>query len=145
MNNQREAFQKKVAEHKPGGEMQHEGEGQHSSPAVGTSTVTHHEDGSHSVSHHDGEKTHHPTAAHMGMHMAGKHDGGEHGHIAPHPAGATTHHVGMDGEVQGPHDHGSEEEAYSHLKGSIGDGAEMGEHEPAGMGGHEEETESSFE
>ena len=130
-NIERENFGKKIAamkggapgtEHAAGGEHSAE----HGSQVIGKSTVSHHEDGSHSVEHHDGEKSHHPSAGHMGMHMAGKHDGGEHGHIMPHAAGATTHHVDMSGEVQGPHEHGSEDEAYAHLKGSIGDGAEGG-------------------
>ena len=148
MNAQRENFKNKVAEHMKGGAAGgHPGAehgAEHASPVIGKSTVSHHEDGSHSVEHHDGEKSQHPSGAHLGMHMASKHDGGEHGHIMPHAAGATTHHVGMDGEVQGPQEHGSEDEAYSHLKGSIGDGAEMspegGAQMPEGEGGAEEDT-----
>ena len=129
MNTQREAFGKKVAEHmKSGAGGEHGsagGEGGHSSPVIGESKISHHEDGSHSVEHHDGEKTHHPSAGHMGVHMAAKHDGGEHGHIMPHGGGATTHHADMNGEVHGPDEHGSFEEGANHLNGAIGDGAEM--------------------
>ncbi len=133
MNTQREAFGKKVAEHMKGGAGDHnmtdgkDGKVEHSSPVIGTSTVHHHEDGSHSVEHHDGEQTHHPSGGHMGVHMAAKHDGGEHGHIHVHGGGATTHHIGADGEVQGPHDHESASDGMAHLDGAIGDG--MNDHD----------------
>ena len=147
MNTQREAFKGKVAEHMKssgGAETSHAGGGQKSE-----SRVEHHGDGTHTVHHADGEKSGpHPSMAHAAMHMAGKHDGGEHGHITPHPGGgATTNHVGMDGQVQGPHDHEAESDGYSHLQGSIGEGSEGGEMMPEGgaaMGGDGQE-ESSFE
>lgn len=145
MNTQRENFKGKVAEHmKAGAAGEHNSGGGHS----GSETrIEHHEDGTHSVHHADGEKSGpHPTMAHAAMHLAAKHDGGEHGHIMPHGAGATTHHVDMSGEAQGPHEHGSEDEAYSHLKNSIGEGAEMspdGETSMAGGAGDGED--SSFE
>lgn len=151
MNFQREAFKGKVAEHMKGGAGDHEmtkeggaGKPEHSSPVIGESKAMHHEDGTHSVEHHDGESSHHPNAAHMGMHMAAKHDGGEHGHIAPHGAGATTHHADIGGEIHGPDEHGSEDEAYAHLKGNIGDGAGTDETTPNMMGGEGGED-SSFE
>jgi hypothetical protein len=145
MNIQRENFGKKVAEHMKssgGGERHGSGEGAGKSE----SRIEHHGDGTHTIHHHDGETSGpHPSMAHAGMHMAGKHDGGEHGHIMPHAGGgATTHHVGMDGMVEGPHEHGSEEDGYDHLKQNIGDGADMmGEDGGQAPGGGEED--SSFE
>lgn len=148
MNNQREAFKGKVAEHMKGGAGDHnmkEGAGEeHSSPVIGTSTVNHHEDGSHSVEHHDGEKSHHPSGGHMGVHMAAKHDGGDHGHIHMHGGGTTTHHAGMDGQVQGPDEHGSFEEAANHLNGAIGDGGMPEGTEPGTANMGESAEDSSF-
>lgn len=139
MNDQRAAFKGKVAEHMKSSAA----DGEHETGAGGGSktTVEHHGDGTHTIHHADGEKSGpHPSMAHAMMHMTGKHDGGEHGHIMPHPAGATTHHVTMDGAVEGPHEHGSEDEAYNHLKGSIGEGAEMmPEGEMPRMGGGDQD------
>lgn len=142
-NREREAFANRAHESasrmRDGGhESKAGGMPEHSSPVIGTSTVHHHEDGSHSVEHHDGETTHHPSGGHMGVHMAAKHDGGEHGHIHAHERGATTHHVGMDGEVSGPHEHESVQEGGNHLMDMMGDGPEnetssvMGHQEPDG-------------
>jgi hypothetical protein len=151
MNAQRKEFQGRVAEHMKnmqagaGDRDMNEGKGEHSSPVIGESKISHHEDGSHSVEHHDGEKSHHPSAGHMGVHMAAKHDGGEHGHIHVHGGGAATHHVGADGEVQGPHEHESAEAGLNHLDGAIGDGAGMSaESEPGTMDGQGEGGDSSF-
>ena len=75
MNDQRKEFGKKVADHMKvqagaGDRNMNEGrEGEHSSPVIGESKVLHYEDGSHSVEHHDGEKSHHPSAGHMAVHM----------------------------------------------------------------------------
>lgn len=108
--------------------------------AMGKTVIHHMKDGSHHVEHHDGEKSEHPSMGHAGMHMAAKHDGGEHGHIHAHPeGGATTHHVGMDGQVTGPDEHGSVGEAANHLEGMMGDG-EMPEHEmPVASGAEDNE------
>ena len=150
MNDQRKEFGKKVADHMKvqagaGDRNMDEGrDGEHSSPVIGESKILHHEDGSHSVEHHDGEKTHHPSAGHMGVHMAAKHDGGEHGHIAPHGGGATTHHADMNGEVHGPDEHGSWDEASNHLNGAIGDGGEMSEGAEPGTASMGEDQDSSF-
>lgn len=149
MNAQREAFGKKVADHMKAGAGDHnmnEGSkgGEHSSPVIGESKIAHHEDGSHTVTHHDGETTHHPSGGHMGVHMAAKHDGGEHGHIMPHGGGATTHHSDIGGEVHGPDEHGSFEEAANHLNGAIGDGAEPDGDEAGNMAGEEGDGASSF-
>ena len=149
MNTQREKFKTEVAAHTSkagagGGGHASGGEGEHSSPVIGESHIKHHEDGSHSVEHHDGEKSHHPTGGHMGVHMAAKHDGGEHGHIMPHGGGATTHHTDMGGETHGPDEHGSFEEAANHLNGAIGDGTEAPEGTEPGTANMGEGEESSF-
>lgn len=115
---QRAAFKEHMGSMpKPGGEKSAGGE------AIGKTEIHHMSDGSHEVAHHDGEKSSHPNASHMAAHMAAKHEGGEHGHIHAHPeGGATTHHVGMDGQVAGPDEHGSVGEAADHLSGMMGDG-----------------------
>ncbi len=96
--------------------------------STGKTEIHHMADGSYEVTHHDGEKSSHPSMGHAGVHMAAKHDGGEHGHIHARPeGGASTHHVGMDGQVTGPDEHGSVGEAADHLSGMMGDG-EMPEH-----------------
>ncbi len=100
----------------------------------GQTTIMHGEDGSHTVKHADGEETEHPNIHHAMMAVASKHESGDHG-VMHHHGGmpehphegmeehhtVTTHHVGMDGEVQGPHHHGSPEEAGQHLASMMGD------------------------
>ena len=135
---QRTAFKEHVGgmKAKPAGE-----EGMHGGEAMGKTTIHHMSDGSHHIEHHDGEKSDHPSMGHAGMHMAAKHDGGEHGHIHAHPeGGAETHHVGMDGQVNGPEEHGSVGEAADHLSGMMGDG-EMPEQGamPEASGGNDNE------
>lgn len=140
MNAQREHFKGQVAEHmkvQAGGGDHNMDEG-----GDGHTHIEHHEPGKtpegapegtmHTIHHPDGEVSHHPNMGHAAMYLASKHDGGEHGHIHAHGAGATTHHVGIDGEVQGPHEHESEDEAFNHLKSSIGENAGMEHAEPDG-------------
>lgn len=90
------------------------------------STMIHHEDGTHSIKHADGESTGpHPTMGHAMMAMATKHEMGSHGHIHDGGDGSvTTHHVGMDGEVQGPHQHESMDAGMEHMKGCMDGGGE---------------------
>lgn len=101
-------------------------------------TITHHEDGSHSVMHHDGEETHHPSTGHMLMGMHAKHEMGGGGHMHAHggmegaEGSVTTHHVGMDGEVQGPHHHADEQSAGQHLADALGEGS-TAIHDDSGM------------
>ncbi|HET9131075.1 MAG TPA: hypothetical protein VFO86_09020 [Terriglobia bacterium] len=139
MNHQREAFQKKVQDHVQSNrdrDMEHAGEERH----MDETRMKHNEDGSVHVEHADGEKSEHPTMAHAAMHLAAKHHGGEHGHIMPNAGGgATTHHVTMDGQVQGPMDHESEDEAYNHLRGSIGEGSGM-DGDESGYASNDEES-----
>ena len=84
--------------------------------------IEHHEpplpDGTkHTVTHADGEISKHPNAGHMAAHMHAKHEGGEVGnmHSGGMEGGVTTHHVGPDGEVNGPTEHASPEEGGQHL------------------------------
>lgn len=86
-----------------------------------TTQITHHADGSHSAVHSDGENSEHPTSGHLAMHLHAKHSDGEAMHVHKHMDGVTSHHVGMDGEVQGPHEHGSTDEAAEHMKSMLGD------------------------
>lgn len=91
----------------------------------GKTEITHHPPGtmhpqtgepiSHSVKHSDGEETHHPSAGHMAAHLHAKHDGGEVGNMHSDGGKVTTHHVGPDGEVNGPEDHATPEEGANHL------------------------------
>ena len=115
---QRTAFKEHMSSMpKPGGEKPMGGE------SIGKTEIHHMQDGSHTVKHHDGETSQHPNASHMAAHLAAKNDGGEHGHIHAKPeGGATTHHVGMDGQVTGPDEHSSVGEAADHLSGMMGEG-----------------------
>lgn len=100
-------------------------------------------DGSVTLHHHpDGSKTEHPTVGHALMHLAHEHgDGGKHMHVHHGEGGeVTTHHVGEDGEVEGPHEHGSVDEAGEHMKSVMGDEDEgSDEHD-----GEEPETEGMY-
>lgn len=41
--------------------------------------------------------------------------GGKHMHVHQHEGGLTSHHVGEDGKVEGPHDHESTEQLKEHM------------------------------
>lgn len=85
------------------------------------SKVIHHPDGSHEVHHADGEVSKHPNAGHMAAHMHAKHAGGEVGNMHRDEMGTvTTHHVGPDGEVNGPTEHASPEEGANHMAQMMG-------------------------
>lgn len=97
------------------------------------STIHHHEDGTHSVEHSDGEKSGPHAHLHEAMaHVAAKHGSGGKHHFARHDGmggGVTTHRVGEDGDVQGE-EHGSPDEAMESGKNFMND--EGGEDESAG-------------
>jgi|SRR6185437_7442591 len=58
---------------------------------------------------------------HKLMTMAHEHEPeGTHMHIHHDGFTATTHHVGPDGEVQGPHEHASDEDLHHHISSVIG-------------------------
>lgn len=54
--------------------------------------------------------------------------GGSHMHIHKHEEGYTTHHVGEDGTVEGPHHHPDEAALHEHIGRTLG-GEEMPMHE----------------
>jgi hypothetical protein len=98
-----------------------------------TTQITHHADGTHTAVHSDGETSEHPHLGHLAMALHSKHLGGDGAHIHAHggmggeEGAVTTHHVGADGVVEGPHHHASMDEANSHLASMIGQDGEGGE------------------
>jgi len=48
--------------------------------------------------------------------------GGKHMHVHAHEAGVTTHHIGEDGMVEGPHEHPDMAAAADHMHMMMGDG-----------------------
>lgn len=112
----------------------HEGEKPMEGGGGEHSTIHHHEDGTHSVEHSDGEKSGPHAHLHEAMaHVAAKHGGGGKHHFAHHDGmggGTMTHHVGEDGEV-GAEEHGSPDEAMESGKSFMNDEGE-GEGEPDG-------------
>lgn len=141
-NTQREAFMGKAmgGGGKDKGETKVKGPAPEKSGDGSTTTITHNGDGSHTVEHADGEHSEHPSMGHLAMHMHGKHEGGMAMHAAAHDSGVTTHHVGHDGMVEGPHEHGSADEAGEHMKSMLGeDGGNGAMEQSDGMepgGGH---------
>lgn len=129
-NTQREAFKKSSdgapkkdkTDTKVAGAPAEEGEA--------TTTITHHADGTHSTS---GGVEHAPLG-HALMSIHAEHGDGEGMHVHKHEGGVTSHHVGMDGVVEGPNEHASSDEAGEHMKQMLGDGggngamADMGEY-----------------
>ena len=101
-----------------------------------TTTITHHADGTHTAVHSDGQTDEKMPLGHHAMMMHSKHGDGEAGHIHAHMDGATTHHVGMDGQVQGPNDHASVGEAADHMKQMLGEDGGNGAVEQAGPPQH---------
>lgn len=142
-NSQREAFGKKASEgSKPEPKMSAKAD---TGDGEATTTITHHADGSHTAVHSDGETSEHPSSGHLAMHMHAKHGHGEAMHVHKHEGGVTTHHVGMDGMVEGPSEHGSTAEAGDHMQAMLGEdggngaleeagGDDVDMHEPVGAG-----------
>jgi len=97
---------------------------------TGETHIAHHADGSHTVTHHDGEVTEHPNHLHMVAELAHKHSGGDKHHIV-HSDGMThtSHVIGEDGEHDGPKEHNSAEEAKESLGRFLDEEAEEPEHE----------------
>lgn len=58
--------------------------------------------------------------------------GGAHMHVHKHEAGVTTHHIGEDGVVEGPHEHAGMPEAAQHMQSVMGDHMGGGEMPMAG-------------
>ena len=124
-----------VAEHEP----KMEGEGQ----SMGHITIHKGEGGGYSTETHDGEKMEHPTLGHALMHAANHHEpDSKHMHVKDDSMGGMeSHHVGEDGEVQGPHSHENIEALKQHMdqflneEGHEGGGMEHEGHENMGMDG----------
>ena len=149
-NAQRDMFKEKVSKAGESGTMpKAAGKAMPEDHAAGgkTTTITHNDDGSHSVKHADGESSEHPNTGHMLMGLHAKHAEGEGHHMHIHGGGhdgaaehetVTTHHVGMDGEVEGPTHHAGVGEALDNASQMYGDdGVGM---EPEGMPAAEKMT-----
>lgn len=154
-NVQRENHMNKAA----GGKSDAKGEGkvksdpdegtEQSSEAEGTTTMQHMPGGAVKVQHADGEESEHPSMAHAAMALHAKHEVGPAMHVHNHGGApmhdhagmeghhmVTTHHVGHEGTVEGPHHHENMDAAAEHMKGSIGDGGGAMPHEaPAEQAG----------
>jgi hypothetical protein len=65
----------------------------------------------------------------VGSHLKALHGemGGKHMHVHAHEGGFTTHHVGEDGNVEGPHDHENIERLKEHMDQFLSEE----EHEPS--------------
>lgn len=117
-NVERENFKAKVAAMPRG---QSEGESKPPAGGGGETSIMHHPDGTHEVTHHDGEKTTHPNMGHMLMTLHAKHSPDEGHHIESHADGShTSHHADMAGMVSGPHEHPDGGALMDHMGGMIG-------------------------
>ena len=65
-------------------------------------------------------------------------EGGKHMHVHHDGMKYTTHHVGEDGEVQGPHEHGNMEALKDHMAQFFDEEEHEGEGRSYGAGGGEE-------
>ena len=120
-----------VAEHEPEGEEKE---------SIAHITIHKHADGTHSTETEGGEKMEHPTLGHALVHAAAHHEpDSSHMHIKHDGMGGLeSHHVGEDGQAQGPHEHPDVEALKSHLDKFLGEeGKEHEGGEPMGMEGHE--------
>lgn len=138
-NVEREKFNEKASEPKDKGEKKTKPD---EDPGEPTTTITHHADGSKTAVHSDGENSEHPDGGHLAMHMHSKHGDGEAMHVHKGMDGVTTHHVGLDGQVQGPDQHGSTDDAASHMQQMLGEDGGNGAIEQSGppMGAHDMPT-----
>lgn len=104
-----------------------------------------HGDGSFSTRMHgEGEATKHPTHMHAVAHLAHHVTGGDKHHIAHHDGMSVhTHGIHESGEHDGPHEHGSANEASQHMEAFMGDG-EDGHQEPDGDEGAEGQHEPAY-
>lgn len=107
---------------------------EHSASGGEETKIVHHPSGEHEVHHADGEVSKHPNAGHMAAHLHAKHGGGEVGNMSHDGMGGpvTTHHVGADGEVSGPNEHGTPQEGADHLAGMMSGGMDAEGGEPEG-------------
>jgi hypothetical protein len=88
-------------------------------------TLHDHGDGTFHTEGHDGAQEQHPHIGHALMHMAAKHSEGKHMHVHHDGMSMTSHHhMGEGGKPEGPHEHGSSDEAADKMKEVMGDGME---------------------
>lgn len=107
---------------------------EHQAGSGSETKIVHHPDGSHEVHHSDGETSKHPSAGHMAAHIHAKHAGGGNvGNMQCDDMGkCTTNHVGPDGEVSGPTEHGVPQEGADHLANMMSGGMDTEASEPDG-------------
>ena len=103
----------------------------HEPESEGHITIHKGAEGGYHTETHDGEKMEHPTLGHALMHAANHHEPlAKHMHIKDEGMGEMeSHHVGEDGEPQGPHSHENLEALKEHL------GQFFNEEEHEGEGG----------
>jgi hypothetical protein len=87
--------------------------------------IIHHPGGEIEIHHSGGEVTKHPNAGHAAAHFHAKHMGGDVANMHSDGGMVTTHHVGPDGEVNGPTEHASPEEGANHLASMMNGESEM--------------------
>jgi len=105
-----------------------------------TTTITHNEDGSHTVNHADGEVSEHPDHLHLASHLAHKLSGGDKHHIVHHDGmEAHSHSVHEDGQHE-DHEGNSAEDAKNAMDKFLGEEAQ----EPMHQGGEESEMEPAY-
>jgi hypothetical protein len=103
---------------KTGGEM---GEGKQT-------TITHNEDGTHSVHHADGEQSDHPDHLHMLTHIGHKVTGGDKHHMVHHDGMQMhSHGVHESGEHDGTHSHENLDELKSSMDQFLGEEGQEGQ------------------
>lgn len=65
--------------------------------------------------HHEPDGDEHGDGVHEHLKALHATMGGKHMHVHHHEGGITTHHVGEDGKVEGPHDHENTEALKEHM------------------------------
>ena len=117
--------------------------GEDTGESVGHITIHKHADGGYRTETHDGQTEQHPHLGHALMHAAAHHEpDAKHMHVQHDGMSGemTSHHVGEDGGVQGPHQHPDAEAAGEHMKQFMAEegregGGDWGKHEGGGMEG----------
>src|SRR5215472_9015672 len=108
---------------------------EHDGGEEGTSTITHHADGSQTSQMHGGEETHHPDHKHLMAHIGHHLSGGDAHHV--------THHDGMEAHSHTVHEDGTHEphegDPHESLDAMMQGGNAMGDQgqEADGMQEHE--------
>ena len=138
-NPQREAFMARA--HGEGGKMRTDPEVKGTEDAKtentgdATTEITHHEDGTHTVKHADGETSEHPSLGHAMMAVHAK-QGGDNAVHAEHDGVGITTHAMKDGEVES-REHEGPEEAGEYMKQCLGeDGGNGAVEQSDGMSHH---------